>query len=114
MKLSVKIFAVVLVLSLGLAAFAADLATGNIRISNDATVAGTKLAAGDYKVTIDGKGPDVKVVFAQNGNVKATVTGTLTEDKTAAQFSSVITNKTADGVKIAELRLAKNNAVVKF
>jgi predicted lysophospholipase L1 biosynthesis ABC-type transport system permease subunit len=113
MKSTMKLFAVMLVLVLAVAAFAAN-KSASVRISNDATVAGTKLAAGDYKVTIDGTGPEVKVIFEQNGNVKATVTGTMTEEKTAPEYSSVITSKTADGNKIAELRLAKNKAVVKF
>jgi type 1 fimbria pilin len=114
MKSTMKLSAVVLVVIFAIAAFAADLNSGTIRISNDAIVAGSKLAAGDYKVTIDGTGPEVKVIFAQNGNVKATVTGTLSEEKAAPEYSSVTTNKTTDGNKIAELRLAKKKAVVKF
>jgi flagellin-like hook-associated protein FlgL len=114
MKSTMKLSAVVLVVIFAIAAVAADLTSGIIRISNDATVAGTKLAAGDYKVTIDGTGPEVKVIFAQNGNVKATVKGSLSEEKTAPEYSSVTTNKTDDGNKIAELRLAKKKAVVKF
>jgi len=114
MKSTMKLFAVVLVLILAVSAFAANNKAASVRLSNDATVAGTKLAAGDYKVTIDGTGPEVKVIFEQNGNVKATVTGTLSEEKVAPEYSSVVTNKTTDGVKIAELRLAKNKAVVKF
>jgi hypothetical protein len=113
MKSTMKLFAVVLVLMLAVAAFAAN-NSASLRLSSDATVAGTKLAAGEYKVTIDGTGPEVKVIFAQGGNVRATVSGTLTEEKTAPEYSSVVTNKTADGVKIAELRLAKNKAVVRF
>jgi type 1 fimbria pilin len=114
MKSTMKFSAIVLLVIFAIAAVAADINSGTIRISNDATVAGTKLVAGDYKVTIDGTGPEVKVIFAQNGTVKATVTGTASEEKAAPEYSSVLTNKTADGVKIAELRLAKKKTVVKF
>jgi hypothetical protein len=114
MKSTMKLSAVVLVVIFAVAAFAADLNTGTIRISSDAVVAGSKLAAGDYKVTIDGTGPEVKVIFTQGGTVKATVSGTLADEKIAPEFSSVVTSKSADGNKIAELRLAKKKAVVKF
>jgi hypothetical protein len=112
MKLMIRLFAVALVLCLAVSAFAGNSAT--LRLSSDASVAGTKLAAGDYKVTIDGAGPDVKVTFEQAGKVKATVNGTYTAEKAAPEFSSVVTDKTNDGVKIAELRLARNKGVVKF
>jgi hypothetical protein len=112
MKSIVKMFAIALVLMLAVSAFAGN--TASVRLTTDATVAGTKLTAGEYKVTIDGTGPEVKVIFAQGKDVKATVSGTATEEKAAPEFSSVVTNKTADGVKIAEIRLAKNKSVVKF
>lgn len=114
MKSTTKLFAVLFVLIFAVAAIAADFTTGSIRISNEATVAGTKLAPGDYKVTIEGKGPEVKVSFAQNGSVKATATGTMTEEAKAPEYSSVLTNKTDNVVKISELRLAKTKGVVKF
>ncbi|HEU5400913.1 MAG TPA: hypothetical protein VFU86_06125 [Terriglobales bacterium] len=112
MKSFMKLFVVAVVLMLGIAAVAGDFS--QIRISTDVTVAGTKLAAGDYKVKVDGTGPDVKVTFAQNGKVKATVNGTFQEEKKAQQYSSVTLEGTSDGQKLSELRLAKTKGYVKF
>jgi hypothetical protein len=110
---SISKFAVLaLVLTLAVSAFAGN--SASLRLANDTTVGNAKLAAGEYKVTIDGTGPEVKVIFAQGSQVKATVAGTYVEQKTAPEFSSVVTSNTADGVKVAELRLAKNKGYVKF
>ncbi len=112
MKSIMKLGVAALVLTLAVSLFAAN--SGNLRLNNDSTVAGTKLTAGEYKVTIDGTGPDVKVIFAQNGKVKATVNGTLAEEKTAPEYSSILTSKSGDTVTINELRLAKVKGYVKF
>lgn len=112
MKSILKLGVVALVLTLALSAFAGN--SGTLRLNNDSSVNGTKLSAGEYKVTIDGTGPEVKVIFTQAGKVKATVNGTLAEGTVAPEFSSVITSKADDGVKISELRLAKMKSFVKF
>lgn len=112
MKSFIKVFAVVMVLMLAVAAIAGDFS--QLRISNDVTVAGTKLAAGQYNVKIDGTGPDVKVTFAQAGQVKATVNGTFQAQDTAPEYTSVVLEKTSDGQKVSELRLAKTKGFVKF
>jgi hypothetical protein len=105
-------FAVALVLMLAVAAWAGNAA--DLRLSSDVTVAGAKLAAGNYKVTIDGTGTDVKVIFAKDGQVKASVNGTFQAEKTAPDYSSVTMEKTSDGQKVSELRLAKTKGYVKF
>ncbi len=112
MKSTLKFVSVVLVLMLAVSAFAASAksASATVRIPADVTVKGTKLAAGEYKVSLDGSGPEVKVTFAQEGQVKATVTGTLVAGNLAPEYSSVVTEKGA----INELRLAKNKNTVKF
>lgn len=112
MKSFMKVFAVVIVLMLAVAAIAGDFS--HLRISSDVTVAGTKLAAGEYNVKIDGTGPDVKVVFAQAGQVKATVNGTFQAEKTAPEYTSVVMEKTTDGAKVSELRLRNTKGYVKF
>jgi hypothetical protein len=112
MKSMLKVFAVALVCVLAVSAFAGS--SASLRLSNDVTVAGAKLPAGVYNVKIDGAGPDVKVIFEQSGQVKATVNGTISEEKTPSAYSSVTTEKTPDGLKVAELRLAKTKGVVKF
>ncbi len=112
MKSIMKVAVVTLVLTMAVLAFAGN--TGTLRLNYDSNFAGTKLTAGEYKVTVDGTGPEVKVIFAQDGKVKATVAGKLTEDKVAPEFSSVLTSKTSDGVKVNELHLAKMKGFVKF
>lgn len=112
MKSIMKLAVVALVLMLTLTAFAGN--TGMLRLSSDSSINGTKLTAGEYKVTVDGSGPEVKVIFAQDGKVKATVNGTLAEDTVAPEFSSVVTSKADDGVKISELHVAKMKSFVKF
>ncbi len=112
MKSVMKVVVVALVLMMAVAAFAGN--SASLRLPYDATVNGTKLTAGEYKVTVDGSGPEVKVTFAQEGKVMATVTGTIVEGQKAPEFSAVVTDKTSDGVKINELRLAKMKNAVKF
>ncbi len=112
MKSVLKVFAGVLVLMLAVAAVAGDFS--HLRISKDVTVAGTKLAAGDYNVKIDGAGPDVKVIFQQDGKVRATVDGKLEQVKEVPEYSSVVMEKTDDGQKVSELRLARTKGYVKF
>lgn len=112
MKSFIKVFAVVMVLMLAVVAIAGDFS--HLRISNDVTVAGTKLAAGEYNVKIDGAGPDVKVIFQQAGQVKATVNGTFQAQDTASEYTAVVLEKTSDGQKVSELRLAKTKGFVKF
>jgi hypothetical protein len=112
MKSFMKVLVALFVLMLAVAAVAGDFS--NLRLSQDVTVGATKLAAGDYKVKIDGSGPDVKVVFQQSGKVKATVNGTFQEEKTAPEYSSVVMEQTSDGQKLSELRLAKTKGYVKF
>lgn len=112
MKSMMKLVVVALVLMLAVAAFAGNI--GTLRLNSDSTIGGTKIAAGEYKVTIDGTGPDVKVIFAQDGKVKATVNGKMATDETASQYSSVVTTKKGDSVAVTELRLAKMKGSVKF
>jgi hypothetical protein len=112
MKSVLKLGVIGLVLILAISALAGN--TGSLRLTNDSTVNGTKLAAGDYKITVDGNGPDVKVIFAQGKTVKATVNGTLAEGTVAPEFTSIVTSKTSDGLVINELHLAKMKGYVKF
>jgi hypothetical protein len=112
MKSVLKLGVIGLVLILAVSAFAGN--TGSLRLTNDSTVNGAKLTAGDYKVTVDGNGPEVKVTFAQGKTVKATVNGTLAEGTVAPEFSSIVTSKTSDGLAINELHLAKMKGYVTF
>ena len=112
MKSIMKLGVIALVLILAVSAFAGNI--GTLRLTSDSTVAGTKLNAGEYKVTVDGTGPEVKVIFAQDGKVKATVNGKLAAETAAPEYSSVVTAKSGDKVTVTELRLAKMKGSVKF
>jgi len=112
MKSTMKLGVFALILILAVSAFAGNSAV--LRLTSDSVVSGTKLAAGEYKVTVDGNGPEVKVIFAQEGKVKATVNGTLASDGVAPEFSSVVATKSSDGLAINELRLAKMKGYIKF
>lgn len=108
-----KVLILAFVLTLAVSAFAANATT--IRLPHEATIQGTKLPAGEYKVTVDGTGAEVKVTFAQGKKVVATVTGKTAEGQIAPEWSAVVTNKAADGtLKIEELRIAAKKTVVRF
>lgn len=113
MKAIMKLGIIALVVGLAVSAFAAT--SSNINLRDDATVSGTKLKAGEYKVTIEGTGPEVKVTFLQRGEVKATATAKLAQDSTRAIYDTIVYRKTADGIAVSELRLAKlKTSYVKF
>ncbi len=112
MKSIMKLGIIVLVLGLAVSAFASTKAY--IRINNDVSVNGTKLTAGEYKVTVDGNGPDVKVIFALGKQVKATVNGKIAKDDTGNGYDSVVFSKTNDGTVISEIYFAKLKSTVKF
>lgn len=112
MKSILKLGIVLLVVGLAVSAFAATHAY--IRINNDVTVNGNKLAAGEYKVMVDGKGPDVKVTFVQGKQVKATVDGKIAKDDTGNGYDSVVYSKANDATIISEIYFSKLKSTVKF
>ncbi len=112
MKSTMKLGIFLLILGLAISTFAAT--NAHIRINNDVSVNGTKLTAGEYKVTVDGNGPDVKVTFAQGKEVKATVNGTIAKDTTGNGYDSVVYSKTNGGTVISEIYFAKLRSTVKF
>ena len=101
MKNVTKILAIVLVLGLAISALAAG--AKNVTIGSDATLNGAKLLKGEYKVIVDGNGPEVKVSFLQNGKVIAAAPGKMVDAGAAPEFSAVVMDKTA---KVQELRIS--------
>ena len=72
-------------------AFAKDKNQRSVNLPDAVVIAGTHLAAGDYKVNWEGAGPAVQVNFLKDGKVVATAPATLrTNDNTAAQGGIVI------------------------
>ncbi|HWR35793.1 MAG TPA: hypothetical protein VN622_08010 [Clostridia bacterium] len=105
MKTISKVLAVALLIGLAMSVFAAN--SASLVLRNEATMNGTKLAAGEYKVTVDGTGSDVKVTFLQGSKVIATSSGTLVERPVAPEFSAVVLDKVNGVNTIQEIRLAK-------
>ena len=104
MKFLSTVLIVVLVVSMGISAFAET--KGDLNLTRDAMLKGTKLPAGSYKVVVDGSGVDVKVTFLQNSKVIAVATGKLAEGKVAPEFSAVVMDEKNNN-NITELRVAK-------
>src|SRR5690349_17526092 len=84
-----------LALLLASSAFAATKAT--MTLINPATVNGTKLKAGEYKLQWEGNGPAVEVSILQGKNVVAKVQGKLVDLSTPAQNNAAIVQRTDDG-----------------
>jgi len=110
MKSVVKMFAVAVVALMAVSAFAAS---GKITLSQDTTVNGTKLAAGDYKVTYDESGSDVKVTFKQGKNE---VTAPATLQQTTQQPSNALIGvSTQNGSReLKSLQLAGKKTALNF
>jgi hypothetical protein len=109
MKGFAKLVVVMLVLGLAISALAAG--AKSIELRSDATLNGTKLAAGTYKVNVEGTGDAVKVTFLQKDKVVATASGKMVDGTAAPEFSAVV--KTANN-NIEELRLAGMKSKIVF
>ncbi len=112
MKAVCKVLVLALVLGLALSALAANANSGTIVLRNEATVNGTKLPAGEYKVTLEGTGKEVKVNFMQNNKVVASSSGKIVDGTTAPEFSAVVMDKVNGANVIQEVRLAKLKGLV--
>jgi uncharacterized protein YfaP (DUF2135 family) len=84
-------------LALLLASSAFATTKASMTLINPATVNGTKLKAGDYKLQWEGTGPAVEVSIMQGKNVIAKVQGKLVDLSTPAQNNAAIVQKTDDG-----------------
>lgn len=69
------------------------------QISQPATVAGTVLAPGQYKVEWTGTGPAVNAEFKLNGKTVATAPATVSELANGAEPNAVVMQKAADGTQ---------------
>lgn len=85
-----KTLTMALALLLASSAFAAS--KGELTLLNPATVNGTNLKAGDYKLQWDGAGSDVQVTIMQGKNVIAKVPAKLVEMSTPAPNNAAVLN----------------------
>jgi len=84
-----------LALLLASSAFAANKAS--LTLLNPATVNGTKLKAGDYKLEWDGTGPEVQVSIIQGRTVLAKVPAKVVDLQAPAHDNAAILNRSDSG-----------------
>ena len=84
-----------LALLLASSAFAATKAS--LTLQNPATINGTKLKAGDYKLEWDGSGPNVEVSIVQGKTVVAKVPAKVVDLNKPAQNSAALVKQNDDG-----------------
>jgi hypothetical protein len=80
-------------------AFAKPKDSANIDLSQPVTVAGTQLAPGQYKVTWEGAGSDVKVSFTEGKKTLATAPAKLVSNTTDLD-NAIETNTAADNTTL--------------
>ncbi len=86
-----------LALLLASSAFAAT--KENLTLSNPATVNGTQLKAGDYKLQWEGTGPNVEVSIMKGKNVLAKVPARLVDLSNPSPHSAAVVTKSDDGTR---------------
>jgi len=91
------------------AAFAASNST-QINLTSAATVAGTKLQPGTYKVTWTGQGDNLNVTL-KSGKTEVTAHATTAKNDSPMSSTSFVTNK--DG-ELTEIRPAGKGPAIKF
>ena len=89
-----------LALLLASSAFAANKAS--ITLNHPATVNGTTLKPGDYKLEWDGSGPDVEVSIVKGKNVVAKVPAKIVELNSPALNDAAVMKTNSDGSSTLE------------
>jgi len=69
----------------------------SLQLISPATVNGTQLKAGDYKIEWEGNGPNVEVSILRGKNVVAKVPAHLVELGAPAAYSAAVVKKNGDG-----------------
>jgi len=81
------------------------------QISQPATVAGTALEPGQYKVEWTGTGPAVKAEFKLNGKTVATVPANVSELANGSEPNAVSYQKESDGTQTIREITGKNQTL---
>ncbi len=81
------------------------------QISQPATVAGTALEPGQYKVEWTGTGPAVKAEFKLNGKTVATVPANVSELANGSEPNAVTYQKESDGTQTISEITGKNQTL---
>lgn len=90
-----KILVASVTLLLATGAFAGTKAS--LTLEHSATINGTTLKAGDYKLEWEGTGPNVEVSIVKGKNVVAKVPARLVDMNSAAQNNAVLFSQNSDG-----------------
>ena len=95
--------------------FAASKNSANVSLDQPVNVAGTQLAPGQYKLSWEGTGPDVTVVFTQGKKTIATTSAKLVSNRNnqeAIETTTAGDNKSVlQAVDLKNLTLQFENAV---
>ena len=107
MKVSKMFKGLLLGLALLLATSAFAASKGSLQVSDPVTVSGKQLAAGDYTVKWQGKGPNVELNILQGKNVVATVPARLIDLDRSSDSNAAVTKLNGDGSKsLSEIRFS--------
>jgi hypothetical protein len=88
---------------------------GSLHISSTVSVAGEKLAPGDYAVRWNGSGPSVELEIVQGKKIVTTAPATMTPTNEAPINNAVIVIKYADGSQeVSQILLAGKQFVFKI
>jgi len=97
MKFATVSKSVVMGLALLLASSAFAATKASLTLDNPATINGTKLKAGDYKLQWEGSGPNVEVSILQGKTVVAKVPAKVVDLTAPAQNNAAIVQSNNDG-----------------
>jgi hypothetical protein len=97
MKFATISKSVVMGLALLLASSAFAATKASLTLQSPATINGTQLKAGDYKLQWDGSGPTVEVSIMKGKTVVAKVQAKVVDLNTVAQNSAAVVQRNADG-----------------
>jgi hypothetical protein len=97
MKFATVSKSVVMGLALLLASSAFAATKASLTLQSPATINGTQLKPGDYKLEWDGSGPTVEVSILKGKTVVAKVQAKVVDLNTVAQNSAAVVQRNADG-----------------
>jgi hypothetical protein len=97
MKLMTITKSLVLGSALLLASSAFAVTKAQLHLSTSATINGTQLKAGDYKLQWDGTGPDVQLSIIQGKNVITKTSAKLVDLSSPSQNDAAVVTKNGDG-----------------
>ena len=111
--LSVTIVAMAFCVAVSAAAKTKDFR--NVLLHYDASVGGSHLASGTYRVKWQTHSPEATVSFEKESKVVATVEGKVVDHGKKYLSDEVVYNESADGaLKIREIRFKGSSEVIEF